>query len=220
MAGRRHENLGVVRLRLAGAGVVAALALAVLSACSTHAGAAAFVDGQRITQSDVNRYIVVGFTMPSATTGATQEPPRVFVLDSMVRSRVMERLFEKSLGGVPTDSQLAALHDQALATVFGIQASGADADTAVRQVLAQHGVQDSFLPVFNRDAELLMAVIEKINARQLSDIGNAVKKADISVTMSARYGAWSTENVSISGPATPDFLTLETSPAPAATPSP
>ncbi|HEY7049784.1 MAG TPA: hypothetical protein VH373_21385 [Jatrophihabitantaceae bacterium] len=199
-----------MRVRLVGTGVIAALALAGLSACSsTHAGAAAFVGGDRIAEGDVSQYVVPGFTVP--TDSSNQEPPRVFALDSMVRTRLMTQLLDKSLGGVPSDAELASLHDQALATAFNIQGTGAEADATVRQVLDQHGVKQSFAPTFVKDAELLLAVIAKTNAQQLSDISNAVKKADIPVSVNARYGAWSPENVSISGPAQLDFVHIGSS---------
>ena len=201
-----------MRLRLVGTGIVAALALAGLSACSsTNAGAAAFVGSDRIAEGDVSQYVVPGFAMPTDSNSSNQEPPRVFALDSMVRTRLMAQLLDKSLGGVPTDAQLASLHDQALATAFNIQGTGPEADATVRQLLEQHGVRPSFAPTFVKDAELLLAVIAKTNAQQLSDIANAVKKADIPVRVNARYGAWSPQNVSISGPAQLDFVHIGSS---------
>jgi hypothetical protein len=202
-----------VRLRRVGACAVAVLALAGLSACRTKAGAAAFVDGHRINEGDVSKYVVPGYATPSGGT-RQQAPPRVLALDSIIQTQLMARVLAKTLGGVPSESDLAAQHDQALATVIGIQQTGANADAALRQLLAERGVKASFAPVVVRQAELTMVVIKKINAQQQGDIANAVKKAAIPVTVNARYGSWSADNASISGTVTPDFLTLGSSAPP------
>lgn len=214
-----HESLGAVRLRLVGIGVIAALALAGLSACSTNAGAAAFVDGHRIAEGDVSRYIVPGFTAPTPSASEQQfAPPRVLVLDSLIQNRLMARLLDKSLGGTPSEADLTGLHDKALATVFGVQQTGAEADAALTQVLGERGVKASFLPVLLRQAELTMAVIDKTHATQPSDIAAAVNKAGIPVSVNARYGSWSKQDAALSGTASLPFLTIGSS-APAS-PSP
>jgi hypothetical protein len=208
-----------VRLRHVVACGLAALVLAGLSACSTKAGAAAFVDDHRINESDVNTYVVPGFTVASGNTQQQQQtPPRVIALNSLIQVELMTQLLDKSLGGVPSENELAALHDEALATVFGIQQTGEDADAALRDAVARSGLKETFIPVVVQQGELTLAVVKKINAQRQSDIANAVKKAGIPVTVSPRYGSWSVANAAITGPALPSFLTLGPTAAP--TPQP
>ena len=199
---------------------LAALVLAGLSACSSSkAGAAAFVGDHRIDEADVNTYVVPGFTVPSANAQQQQQqqtPPRVIALNSLIQVELMTQLLDKSLGGVPSEAELAALHDEALATVFGIQQTGQDADAALRDLVARSGLKESFVPVVVQQGELTMAVVKKINAQRQSDIANAVKKAGIPVTVNPRYGSWSVADAAISGPVLPSFLTL----GPTASPMP
>jgi hypothetical protein len=207
-----------VRLRHVLAIGLAALVLAGLSACSTSkAGTAAFVGDHRINEADVNTYVVPGFTVPTDSTQQQQQtPPRVIALNSLIQVQLMTQLLDKSLGGVPSETELAALHDEALATVFGIQQTGADADAALRDLVTRSGLKESFVPVVVQQGELTMAVVKKINAQRQSDIAKAVQKAGIPVTVNPRYGSWSTTNAAISGPVQPNFLTF----GPSATPTP
>jgi hypothetical protein len=207
-----------VRLRHVVACGLAALALAGLSACSTKAGAAAFVEDHRINESDVNTYLVPGFTVASGNTQQQQTPPRVIALNSLIQVQLMTQLLDKSLGGVPSETELAALHDEALATVFGVQQTGQDADAALRDLVTRSGLKESFVPVVVQQGELTMAVIKKVNAQRQSDIADAVKKAGLTVTVNPRYGSWSVANAAITGSAQPNFLTLGSTPAP--TPQP
>jgi hypothetical protein len=207
-----------VRLRHVVAIGLAALVLAGLSACSSSkAGAAAFVGDHRINEADVNTYVVPGFVPPSGSTEQQQPtPPRVIALNSLIQVQLMTQLLDESLGGVPSETELAALHDEALATLFGIQQTGQDADAALRDAVTRSGLKESFVPVVVQQAELTMAVVKKINAQRQSDIANAVQKAGIPVTVNPRYGSWSTANAAISGPVQPNFLTL----GPTETPTP
>jgi hypothetical protein len=208
-----------VRLRHVLAIGLAALVVAGLSACSTSkAGAAAFVGDHRINEADVNTYVVPGFAVPTDTTQQQQQqtPPRVIALNSLIQVQLMTQLLDESLGGVPSETELAALHDEALATLFGIQQTGQDADAALRDAVTRSGLKESFVPVVVQQAELTMAVVKKINAQRQSDIANAVQKAGIPVTVNPRYGSWSTANAAISGPVQPNFLTL----GPTETPTP
>ena len=207
-----------MRLRHVVAIGLAALVFAGLSACSSSkAGAAGFVGDHRINETDVNTYVVPGFVPPSGSTEQRQPtPPRVIALNSLIQVQLMTQLLDESLGGVPSQTELDALHDEALATLFGIQQTGQDADAALRDAVTRSGLKESFVPVIVQQAELTMAVVKKINAQRQSDIANAVQKAGIPVTVNPRYGSWSTANASISGPVQPNFLTLgpTTTPAP------
>lgn len=200
-----------MRLRRIAACAAAALALTGLAACGTKAGAAAFVGGERISQSDVNGYLLPGFTAsPATSSGQQQEPPRVFTLDTLITDRLMSTLLD-SLGGVPSDAQLAAMHDKALAVQYQLQQTGAAADATVRDALTRIGVRASFVQPFLRAAELRQAVIDKIKATQPSDIAAAVKQHGIDVRVNGRFGTWSADQVSLTTYKPPDFIQLGTS---------
>lgn len=192
------------------------LALAGLSACRTKAGAAAFVDGHRISQGDVNKYLLPGFTQPSPAAGQPPaEAPRVLALDTMIETRLLTALLGRSLGGVPADNVLAGLHDEALAVQLQVQAQGSEADQQLRGALVKTGVKEGFTAVFLRSIELKQAVIDKINAQGPSDIAAAIKKLDIRVSVNERYGKWSADTAALTT-FTPDYLKLGAdTPAPA-----
>ena len=205
-----------MRLRKIGAvAALAVLAVSGLTACRTKAGAAAVVGGQRINQSDVNKYVQPGFTQPSPTSSGSgaQEAPRVIVLNTLIEDRLLTALL-KSAGGVPSEADLGNLHDEAFAVQVGSQQTGSQADTALSGVLRNAGLKANFDGVFVRDLELKQAVIDKIKAQRQSDIANAVKKLDIAVSVNGRYGSWSADQASLVDYAQPDFITLGT-PTPA-----
>jgi len=190
--------------------VVVVLALAGLSACRTKAGAAAFVDGHRISEGDVTRYLQAGFTPAAATSdGQAPQPPRALALNTLIESRLMTALLQRSLGGVPADGALASLHDEALSVQVGIQATGSQADEQLQTALTKAGMKPSFVSVLTHDIELKQVVIDKIQAQQQSDIGAAVNKLGIPVSISARYGTWSIADAGIVASTPPDFLKLD-----------
>jgi hypothetical protein len=205
-----------VRLSKVGACLVAVLAFGALSACGTKAGAAAFVGDDRISESEVTKYVDASYTLP-ATTDPTQpkEPPRVIALNTLIETRLMTELLAKSLGGVPSDAELAALHDEAYAVQIGIQQTGSAADAQMAKLLEDNGLKQSFAPVFTRSIELKQAVIDKIKAQQQSDIANAVNKLGVHVSVNGRYGSWSTADAGLAGYTPPDVVTLgSAAPAP------
>jgi len=190
--------------------VVVVLALAGLSACRTKAGAAAFVDGHRISEGDVTRYLQAGYTPAAATSdGQAPQPPRALALNTLIESRLMTALLQRSLGGVPADGALASLHDEALSVQVGIQATGSQADEQLQTALTKAGMKPSFVSVLTHDIELKQVVIDKIQAQQQSDIGAAVNKLGIPVSISARYGTWSIADAGIVASTPPDFLKLD-----------
>ena len=190
-------DLITVRFRKIGACVVALLAASGLAACRTKAGAAAVVDGHRISQSDVNKYIDAGYVPASPSPGAQQQQaPRVIVLDTLIESRLMSRLL-RSLGSVPSDGDLRSLHDEAYSVQLGAQQTGADADAALNSALTKAGLKASFTDAFVQNLELKQAVIDKIKAQRQADINAAIAKLGVNVSVSGRYGTWSAEQGSL-----------------------
>ena len=213
-------DLITVRFRKIGACAVVLLAASGLAACRTKAGAAAVVDGHRISQSDVNKYIDAGFTPPSPSPGAQQQQaPRVIVLNTLIESRLMSRLLG-SLGSVPSDGDLHSLHDEAYSVQLGAQQTGAEADAALNSALTKAGLKASFTDAFVQNLELKQAVIDKIKAQRQADINAAVAKLGVKVSVSGRYGTWSAEQGSLVDYVPPAGVQLGT-PAPASSaPSP
>lgn len=208
-----------MRVRRVAASAAVLLALAGLSACRTKTGAAAFVDGHRISQGDVSRYLLVGYTAPSTAPGQQPtEAPRVFALDTMIETRLLTALLGRSLGGVPTASDLNGLHDEALSVQLQLQAQGSAADQQVQAALVKTGVKGDFVSTFLHNLELKQAVIDKIHAQSQSDIAAAIKKLGIRVSVNERYGTWSADNGALTE-STPDYLKLGPD-TPAATPAP
>jgi hypothetical protein len=118
---------------------------------------------------------------------------------------------------VPSQSQLAVLHDEALSFQYGIQQKGSEADDALSGAFTKSGLKQAFLPTFLNQIELTQAVIRKINAHQPSDLAAAVNKLSIPVSVNARYGTWDAKQASLGSATHPDFLTLSTSPTPTPT---
>jgi hypothetical protein len=209
-------DLITVRFRKIGACAVALLAASGLAACQTKAGAAAVVDGHRISQSDVNKYVDAAYVAPSPSPGAQQpqqQAPRVIVLNTLIESRLMSRLLG-SLGSVPSDGDLHNLHDEAYSVQLGAQQTGPEADAALNSALTKAGLKASFTDAFVQNLELKQAVIDKIKAQRQSDISAAVAKLGVKVSVSGRYGTWSAEQGSLVDYVPPAGVQLGT-PAPA-----
>jgi hypothetical protein len=183
---------------LAAAGLLAAG----LSACQVKAGKAAYVGDQTITENTVNTYIeptakpqdvgVVG-----AKTFATQE---------LIKRVILNKLAD-GIGGIPSDQDLASLHDAALSSAFGSKVSGADADSQLREAVAQRGLKPSFDALFTRNVELSAAIgdyLQSATAEQQQQVQDAIDK--ISVKVNPRYGTWSTNNLQLDGQAVPGWL--------------
>jgi hypothetical protein len=213
-------DLITVRFRQIGACAVALLAVGGLAGCQTKAGAAAVVGGHRISESDVNRYIDVGFVQPSPSSSAQQtQAPRVIVLNTLIEARLMSTLLE-SLHALPSDGELRKLHDEAFAVQLGAQQTGTQADDLLRSALTKSGLEASFADVFVQGLELKQAVIDKIKAQKQSDIADAVAKLGVSVSVSGRYGDWSAAQASLVGYTPPAGVQLGTPTPSSSAPAP
>jgi hypothetical protein len=209
-----------VRVRTLGAVVAAVLALAGLTACRTNVGTAATVDGQRITESDVNRYVTHAgpdktYIAQVSQNGGSVPSPRSFVLGILLREKVFERTLA-SLGSVPSEGQLSSYRADATNILSSGQTSAADSfEAAVRRGLPKLGVSSKFSSAYMRVGELEYAIVKAKN----SNVAALVKQAGIRISVSPRYGAWDPNQVFLrSGPALPSYLTVQGSTSPAAQP--
>jgi hypothetical protein len=187
--------------------VAAVLAVAGLAGCRTNVGTAARVNDSRITESDVNDYIIPGGSQNNGQT----VPPRTLVLEFLVQ----EQIFEQTLRylakdhKLPSEGALASYHDAAASVLFQTQLTGRQLDAAIAKGLPKSGVRASFAATYLRASELEYLVIKSQKLNQLSDLVAVVKKAGVHVTVSPRYGTWHVASLSIDGTApTPGYLSV------------
>lgn len=203
----------VVRTRLVGLAVVAVSATVLatgLSACSTKVGAAGVVDGTRISESDVNDYVVPGGTNPPQA--------KSFVLTFLVKEKLYES-YLSTRGGIPSDAQLASLHDSAVAGVLSSSlGTGAAADAQIDTVLTNAGVKTSFRPTILRSAELETKAFADLG-KSAADFFAAVRAADIKVSISPLYGSWNLDQQDVAAATAPNFLVPTPSSSASASPA-
>ncbi len=203
-----------MRLRTLGAVLAAVVAMAGLAGCRTNVGTAATVDGQRITESDVNDFVNPAGVAPSVVANAQQNKqtvtsPRSVVLQYLIDEQVFERTLAY-LGKVPSEGELAALHDQAASVLLQTSLKGRELDKRIRQGLPPSGISAKLAPVFMRVQELEYAIIGAKQLTQISELVALVKKAGVQVSVSARYGQWDASKLRLdAGVATPGYLTVQ-----------
>jgi hypothetical protein len=206
--------------------VTASLALAAggLSACQTKVGQAAIVDGHRISESELNGFVAPAGPSPSVLSAASAAGQSVIPKTSVIQILVQQRLFENTLannGGVPSEADLAKLHDQVAAAFLGTQLTGSQLDAYLAATEGSFGYSAKYAQALLRTVELEGALAVKIKAQSLQDISAAVNKLHPKVQVNPRYGKWEPATLSIGGPSSsiPDFLTLESSASSAPAPS-
>lgn len=213
-----------MRVRQLTAAAVAVLAVAGLSACRSNVGAAAVVDGHRISESDVHKYLTAAGVDPSLAAQAKASNqnfvPKTIALNTIVQAQVYELVLRHTKGGVPSDAELRAARDVAAQTLTGGSiTSGAALESAVSSQLAKEGLAHSLLPLVVRSIDLEYALITRIQATSAADIAKAVTAQHVTVSVNPAYGKWSGPDVSVLPPSNstlPDFLSRQTSPAVAA----
>ena len=122
--------------------VMAALALVgvlLVSGCDERSGAAAFAADDRITVDSLNQYVATSDADKAATV-------RSEALQYLIRTSLFEELLRRH-GGVPSDSELSELHDQALPDALKNANLTGAADRAFATALAPNGFAPSFAAV-------------------------------------------------------------------------
>lgn len=191
-----------MKLRTLSAAALVALATLGLTGCQSKVGEAAVVGGHRISDNDVSGYVSKAGADPSAVAAVKAQNGKVEPRTQALTQLIQEQLFTATLakhGGVPSDAQLAAIHDKAISAILGSSAgTGRVYDAAVGQRVRALGFTPAFATLVVRTLEL-----EYTLATRLSSPGgllSAIQKAGISVTVSRRYGRW-----------VPSKLTIDTS---------
>jgi SurA-like protein len=203
-----------VRRRFLITALAASLAVAGLAGCRTNVGVAARVDGHRITESDVNAYLAPGGVdkqvVADATAQGSQVPaPRSQVLQVLIQ----EQLFRKVLklrGIRPSAADLAKVHDESAAAVLRTELRGAALDAALDKRLPAFGIKKSFRPLLLRTQALEYLFVKAAGDKAQAEL----TKADVSVSVSPRYGAWDPKTLQLGNdPVLPSFVTAQTAAA-------
>jgi len=179
-----------VRLRRIAACAAATLALCGLAACSSKAGAAAFVGGTRITDADVNQYLTVQST-PYSNGQGQQIRPRVVVLQTLILQELLSKALVAS-GGPATQAELDRVHDSVL--------QGATEAQLTSQI-TKSNFTASFEPIYLRTQELFAIYGERARATSADAVINSINKRGIGVQVSPRYGTWDATQFGLQGEA-------------------
>lgn len=175
--------------------VMAAVALVgvlLLSGCNEKSGAAAFAADDRISVDSLNQYVATSDADKAATV-------RAEALQYLIRTSLFEELLRRH-GGVPSEAELSALHDQALPDALkNANLTGAAADRAFATALAPNGFAPSFVPLYMRSQELALELgTRKVKSEEL---------CRLQVSLNPRFGAWDWSTVGIkTDQAQSDFL--------------
>jgi hypothetical protein len=179
-----------VRIRWLAAASLCALGALILTGCNSKIGTAAVVDGNKISESDVSRYLDPAASDVGQARGLA------------LQYQIREKLFTAALQNkhaMPGDADLRKLHDQAVSNLLGQQLSGAQADQTLRSTMSQNGLKPSFAEELTRSFELELTYAKAIKANQESQVAADLVKQKIPVTVNPRYGSWDTSTFGFTG---------------------
>lgn len=190
-----------LRTRSAAAAVAAVLAVGGLTGCRTNVGVAATVEGHRITQSDVNRYVSASSQPFSSSSGGAATAPRPFVLSILLTRRLFEAVLRKTPKGVPSTGELATVVTQQLrgrsyqqaAVAFGVKGYRSSFNRLLVETIAL-------------DAQL------RTDAQAGVNVDGVFSTLRFPVSVNPRYGAWDSKTKNLTSTATsglPGFVTLQ-----------
>jgi hypothetical protein len=208
----------VTRTRALLAALLAVVLAGGLTACQSHVGAAAIVDGHRISESDVHKYLNPAGPSANAVAQARQAGGQLLPKTDVLNFLVQERLFSLTLqrnGGLPSNAALQADHEKAVQTLTGQNVTGAQFDTQIAANLLSDGIKLTFLPTLLHVINLEYQLVVRTGATQLSDLGRAVSALKVGVQVNPAYGRWDPKNVAVTeGTAeVPNFITFKNAPA-------
>jgi hypothetical protein len=204
-----------MRLRTVSAVLAAALAIGGLSACQTKVGQAAIVGSDRISETDLGKYVTrEGPSAQARSAAAAQNQtlgtPKVEALTTIIQTAVFAHALA-STGGMPSAARLAQLHDEAAQRLLGASTTGDAFDAGLIRQARSYGFTETFGRLAIRSAELEDALIDRVKASQLSDLLAVIKKYPVHVSVSPRYGSWEPAKLALSdsvGAGLPSFVTF------------
>lgn len=188
--------------------VLPALALACLglTGCDSKAGSAAVVNGTKISESDLASYLTANAQPVTSTDGngnSTTTPPKIFVLQYLVRNQIFALLLANA-GSPVTQAQLDAGRTAAL--------SGTNDANLTNQITGL-GLKPKFEDVVVRDRELLDLIQANGKLTSNAQITAALANVKNAVSINPRYGSWNSMTVAVvnlSKKQLPSVLTLNT----------
>lgn len=158
-----------------------------LVGCDSKAGTAAVVNGHRITDKQLSRYVPASAKPIPSGDGSTSTPAKNFVLQFLVRNEVFPLLLAAA-GGSVTEAQLEASKASVL--------QGTTEQKLTDQI-TQAGLSASFEPVLVRNRELLTVVQSKLTTDK--QVNDALAKVKDKVSINPRYGSWDLASLSLRG---------------------
>ncbi|MGN6609417.1 MAG: hypothetical protein ACTHMS_20710 [Jatrophihabitans sp.] len=178
-------------LAVALAGVIACFGL---TSCRTNVGVAARVDGHTISESALDGYLTAegpdAATLAQAQQSGGSVQPKTLALQFLLGEQVYAAALRSTPGGVPSDSELAKLHDEAAQRLLQAQATGSTLDAEFSQQLVKFGLKASLLKVILRQAELADAYVNREKIGSAQELTSKVAALKIPVTVNPRYGTW------------------------------
>jgi hypothetical protein len=178
---------------------IVALAAVGLSACDSKAGSAAVVNGNKVSDGDLNSYLSSN-PQPIQLSSGSSVPARLFVLRALVNNLIAPRLLHAT-GGPASASDLAKIKAQLLA------------QTSEQQLTVEFGklgLSSSFVQPYLAEQEVFRVLSSRLTSA--AELATASKKAALSVSVSPRYGSWDAANLAVldlSKKQLPGFLTID-----------
>ncbi len=202
------------RARVLGTALVGGLltaAVLLLSACQSNVGLAAKVGDTRIGESDVTRYVTAQATPYTDANSGQQVVPKTYALNILIQVDLLQRTVVAN-GGAPSPSELATARAAVL--------SGTPAQQ-VTDYYTQHGFSQAMGELVLQSLTLQQVLSTRASTTSGNDLIALVRKLNVPVTVSPRYGSWNAANLALdSGGGLPSFLSLQTSAPASAAPVP
>lgn len=207
----------VVRLRKCSAVLAAVtLSMTLLAGCRTNVGTAARVGSAQISESDVNRYVTTQGPNASLVKQASAQGQDVAPKSQVLQYLIQDQLFRAALqknGGVPSAGALSRSQNAATALLFQTQLTGSALKKALVQGLTRSGVRSSFAQRYLTVQTLEYTLIKRAQLTQFADLAKLVAKSGGTVSVSGRYGKWSSTKLQLDrGAAVPTYLDLQPTP--------
>jgi hypothetical protein len=179
---------------IVGIAAVAALAVTGLSACRTNVGSAAVIGGHHISDTDITKYLTPQakpFQVAGQSTGGSQTiVPRSYVLQTLILGRLFEQALADTKGGLPSEGELSAADQQVT--------QGATKEQEEAQY-TKYGFKAPFAKLDVRNSTYEAILAQRLGATQdAGPILKEIKKLNIPVSVSGRYGTWDSSTLSLS----------------------
>ncbi len=156
-----------------------------LVGCDSKAGTAAVVNGHRISEKELSRYLPANARPIQSSDGSNSTPAKKFVLQYLVRNQMFP-LVLAAAGAPVTEAQLQASKASVL---------GGTTEAELTKQLVQAGLTERFEPVLLRNNEMLSLLRAKLTTQKQVD--DALAKVKDKVSINPRYGSWDLASLSV-----------------------